>query len=442
MFAGVAVLVALTLISAALGVFSYVVGQKLEAASRNLERQAFETRRRIDQQNNRINDQEAAIRLLYARRGGGARRGAFTPPTPDEIGEARAAATEYLQMGRRMPPADERVMSFLRRQRGEEPIGALATGVGRLLDFDRGAETVAPGSTDLPPRLRTALAAFEAAKGEPDLEPAALAGVARLRFVLAAASNYEARACQGVLDSVAAAERRGPPGAQLLYWRAQCERKLGRAAEALAHYAGALQASGGGAAARPASADPDEAQLTLAMNSLHGLGTTLIASFDLPDSQVRSALTLAQAACAPGGAAARMRNPRMQLALACLNRAIELRKELHQTPNQVSGSAENLSFAFLRDGNLEAAFANAQAVERTGLFAWNELVRASTAEQLGRGDEFRTASAEARRNLSFFEVRQFNLCELRELLSEADYRRASEILAETHRGQQVQCVAR
>ena len=35
MFAGVAVLVVLTLISAALGVFSYVVGQKLEAASQN-----------------------------------------------------------------------------------------------------------------------------------------------------------------------------------------------------------------------------------------------------------------------------------------------------------------------------------------------------------------------------------------------------------------------
>jgi hypothetical protein len=318
----------------------------------------------------------------------------------------------------------------------------LATGVGRLLDFDRGAESVAAGSTELPPRLRTAVAAFEAARAQPDLELAALAGLARLRFILAVASNYEARACQGVLDSVAAAERLGPPGAQLLYWRGQCERKLGRAAEALTHYAAALQASGGAAAARPAATDPDEAQLALAMNSLHGLGTTLIASFDLPDAQVRSALALAEAACAHGGAAAPMRNPRMQLALACLNRAIELRKELHQTPNQVSGSAENLSFAFLRDGNLPAAFTNAQAVERTGLFAWNELVRALTAEQLGRGEEFRTASAEARRNLAFFEIREFNLCEVRELLSEADFRRASEILAETHRGQQVQCVAR
>jgi hypothetical protein len=266
-----------------------------------------------------------------------------------------------------------------------------------------------------------------------------------VRFIAANAANYDSRACQAVLDTVAEAERRNAAGLQPLYWRAQCERKLGRTAQALAHYAAALQASERAAAARPAAQEQDEAELTISMNALHGLGTTLIAGFALPDSDpaVRSALTIAEQACAPDGGDG-ARNPRVRLALACLHRAIERRKELRQTPNQTSGSAENLSFAYLRDGNLPAAFANAQAVERTGLFAWNELVRAFTAEELkaNGSEEFRAAFADARRNLAYFELREFNICELRELLSEAHYRKASEILTATHRGERVDCVGR
>ncbi len=94
-----------------------------------------------------------------------------------------------------------------------------------------------------------------------------------------------------------------------------------------------------------------------------------------------------------------------------------------------------MSFAYLRDQDFAGALANAVAVERTGLFAWNELVRALAAAHAGDG----AVEAAARRNVSFFTVGQFNVCELRVLLNQELFAEAQAIVAEEHPGETVAC---
>lgn len=65
---------------------------------------------------------------------------------------------------------------------------------------------------------------------------------------------------------------------------------------------------------------------------------------------------------------------------------------------------------YLRDGDFAGAYSNAGEVERTGLFPWNELVRALSAAHL-KTDDAVTTEREARRNVCFFDVRRFNPCE-------------------------------
>ncbi|MGQ0532162.1 MAG: hypothetical protein ACT4OF_05640 [Caulobacteraceae bacterium] len=175
----------------------------------------------------------------------------------------------------------------------------------------------------------------------------------------------------GWRDNITLSAAGSEPGPQPLWWQAQCERKLGQTREALRDYARTLQRVAGVAT----SLTQDYAEMTLAMNAFHGVGTTLIALHDTPDgdAHMSAALPIARSACPV--AADATGSPRMQLAESCLRIAMLLRERLGQTPNQVSGTGENLSFVFLRDENYDAAFAQARRVERTGLFPWNELVR-------------------------------------------------------------------
>lgn len=139
----------------------------------------------------------------------------------------------------------------------------------------------------------------------------------------------------------------------------------------------------------------------------------------------------------------------MKMARACLEKAILLRRRLGQTPNQQSGTAENISFTYLLEGDFSGALANAQKVERTGLFAWNELVRALAAEEVANtnsvdveptaADAVRATAAEARRNVSMFAPNQFNPCELRVLLTHEVYLKAEAILRQEHADFEADC---
>jgi tetratricopeptide (TPR) repeat protein len=237
-----------------------------------------------------------------------------------------------------------------------------------------------------------------------------------------------------VFRAVEASATGGEPGPQPLYWRAQCERKLGRTRDALRDYALALRQSG-----EIATASRDEAELTLAMNAFHGVGTQLIATFDTPEAELREALDLSASLCGRPEDGAKG-SPRMLMARACLKQAVQLRERLRQTSNQISGSTENIGFSYLRDGDFEGAFANASAVERTGLFAWNELVRALSARHLKTPDA-RAAELSGRRSVRYFEAARFNPCELQVLLSKDLFAEAKTIIEQEHRGEAFGCAA-
>ena len=125
----------------------------------------------------------------------------------------------------------------------------------------------------------------------------------------------------------------------------------------------------------------------------------------------------------------------MKLTRACLDKAIALRVALGQTENQQSGSAENKGFTYLRDGDFEGALNHAIKVEKTGLFAWNELVRALAAEQVGNED----ISREARRYVSMFDPEGFNACELKALMTPEVYESARAIISSEHDDMDVAC---
>jgi hypothetical protein len=426
LFAGLAVLIALVAMSAALGVYYYNVAQEVSQTSRALQREAFDARIRADQQNNRVRAQEIAIRRIYDE----VRVGAGAPaPRPTA---ALDAVRVYLQRGQHAL-ADERLIEAT-AQNGAVAGAAqqIVLGGAALLAWERSGEMIQAGAGPLPERLIAAETAFRQALADPALAPLAQNGVAWVRYLHASSvkSNYAQADCEAVFAAVAASAVGSTPGPQPLYWRAQCERKLGRTREALRDYALALADYSEGAALA-------QEEITLAMNAYHGTGTVLIALFDAPDdAEMRGALDLASRAC--GAGAEGEASPRMRLALACLDRAIALRERLRQTDNQISGSGENKGFAYLRDGDFTSAFHNAATVERTGLFAWNELVRALAAGRLDT-PEAAAARRDALRNISFFRVGQFNVCELRALLSREMFAEAQKIISGQHKGETVAC---
>jgi len=448
LFAGVVTLVVMALMSVLMGVYFFMVSQNLARTTDRLEQNAFDTRRNIASQNNRLAGQERAIRRAYTdiRRAAGA--GTEIEATPERIAETRAVVELYLLRGHTPNLTEQRAI----RQFGMRDIPqispalkALMSGAWRLFSFESSGESIAANAEELPADLIEALASFEAARANPELAPLAQIGIASVRYTDASSGrhNYSAEACQLVFDA-AEGVRNGVVAPRPLYWRAQCERKLGHTSEALATYARSLEASAP-AAREGAPRGPRgelEAENQLALDAFHGVGTTLIASANVPDNApgMAEALAIAQRWC-PERASEHGRSPRMALALSCLNEAIRLRRVQGQTENQQSGTAENITFAYLRDGDFDNAYQNTVTVERTGLFAWNEAMRAFTATRAEAGSraERRAAGAAARGNVSRFSLGQFNLCELQALMEAEHFEALRQIISETHDDAEVSC---
>lgn len=436
LFSGLATLLLLVGMSAALGFYYFDVSRDLNATARQLQAQAFETRRQLDQQNNRVAAQEARIRRVHEeiRRLGG------TAAKAGGDGASLAAALEavrrYINEGGVSLAQERLIETEAEHDAADAPAARalLRAGAG-LLQWARSGDAIAREAKELPPVLARVQEDFRLAAEDGALMPLAQAGSAWVRFIDASSprSNFARADCEAVFAAAAASAAGTPLGPQPLYWRAQCARKLGRTQEALHDYAQALQQSG--------APGEDFAARTLAMNAFHGLGTSMIAAFAQPSdgAEITFATQIAQQAC-PLTAGAKG-SARMQLAVACLDQAIDMRRRLRQTQNELSGSGENISFAYLRDKDFAAAFDNAQRIERTGLFPWNELVRALSSQHLTNVGANREAVTVARRNISFFSVGQFNLCELQVLLSPENYQEALALIRAEHKGEDVVCAA-
>lgn len=443
LISGVVLLVLLMALSIAFGVRVTQASAELSATQLEMQREAFDARRSMDSQRNIVSDQGRRLRRLAQ----DMRRPEFAQPVTVTPQSAIEAASAFLHQGR-LTIEDERQIEAASEGRiGSEAQRELIAGANTLMNWERLGDTVTPGSTDLPNRLRRALTSFEtAARLDPTLAPAGAAGRAWVHYIRASStvlSNYAAEDCSQLGEAVAASAQNGAIGAQPLWWRAQCERKSGRPDEALRDYAAALeqtyeiaivQQGGGGGNMRNR-----QSEMLVAMNAFHGVGTTLIALHTAPDSDatIVRATAIAERACTDNvsntGVAFEIfaRSPRLQLAERCLRAAMAVRRRLSQTDNQISGSGENLTFAYLADGNYTKAFEHAQQVEGTGLFAWNELMRALAAGHVDNPGEVRHIREEARRHVGFFNQSQFNLCELRVLLGEELYGEAEEIVRET-----------
>jgi tetratricopeptide (TPR) repeat protein len=433
LIAGITTLVLVVMMSAGLGVYYYVVAkdlsvksERLTADSDRLEKHAFTMRRDIDAQNNRVAAQEAAIRRaydemrqMYAGSASGQARDRVLP-----------AVMAYLERGRHSL-ADERLIEIQSVRPGDSAENALLKGAAGLLAWERSGAQIKKGDIGLPEQLTSAQDSFNAALADPALRSLAQTGLAWISFIDASSprSSYTLADCQAVDAMVGKIGRDDELGLQPLYWRAQCNRKLGRTREALSDYSLALNR------VDPAADDtPDPAEQTIQMNAFHGLGTVLITTADLPtDAGIDSARALAERVCGAGdtGDGSHL----MKLTRACLDKAIALRVALGQTENQQSGSAENKGFTYLRDGDFEGAFNHAKNIEKTGLFAWNELIRALSAEKVADDNVAR----EARRNVSLFPPEGFNACELKALMTPEVYETARAIISSEHDDIDVTC---
>ncbi len=438
LFAGFGILFLLVAMSAALGVYYYAVSQHLTATSAaltetsaRLEREAFDARIEADRQTNRVSNLERAVRRTYEE----FRLTALNETSRSKPVAMLEAVTAYLRRGPSL--TEERVIeaATLYNVATSPEVHALVEGAAGLLAWERGGNEINADAAGFPDILARAQTAFKKAQADPVLSPLAHAGNAWVLYLYASSSrsNYAPADCNAVFQAVEASAVASDAGPQPLYWTAQCKRKLGLTREALRDYVLALRQSA------EVSDAFDEATLNLAMNAFHGVGTLLIASFDAPEDSLRAELDLAGALCGKAEPS-ETGSPRMQLARACLNRAIKLRERLHQTPNQISGTLENVSFSYLRDSDFEGAFANASKVERTGLFPWNELVRGLSAAHTKSLDGVK-AEREARRNIGFFEVGRFNPCELQALLNANLLAEARSIVEQEHQGESLVCAS-
>jgi tetratricopeptide (TPR) repeat protein len=439
LIAGISTLVLVVAMSAALAAYYAVMANRLSATSaqlmadsKRLDRHAFNMRREIDQQKNRVSSQEAAIRRAHDELRGTYQGAASKRSKADLL----VAVTGYLQQGRHSL-SDERLIESAGRS-GDEALDTLAGGVASLLAWQRNGLPITKDTEGLPEQLEAARQAFTTVSVDPSYRVLAETGLAWILFIDASSerSAYAPQKCEAVIQRVAQISSEQALSLQPLYWRAQCNRKMGRTVEALRDYSMALNKID------PAGGDTsDSDELTLQMNAYHGLGTVLITTAGLQDDpNVIAARALARRMCTSGvdeGVADTMKMTR-----ACLDKAILLRRRLGQTPNQQSGTAENISFTYLLEGDFSGALANAQKVERTGLFAWNELIRALAAEEVANGttddveptdaEAVRATAAEARRNVSMFAPNQFNPCELQALLTPEVYVKAEAILRQEH----------
>lgn len=436
LFAGFGILFLLVAMSAALGVYYYAVSQQLTETSSaltqtssRLEREAFDARIEADRQTNRVSNLERAVRRTYDE----FRAASADAPNATEPTAALTAVSNYLRRGRSL--SEERIIEAATVRQSELSPAALSllAGSSALLAWERSGEQISAGAIGLPEMLARARADFDRALTDPALAPLAQTGIAWVQYLYASsnASNYAPADCAAVFQTIEASAAASDPGPLPLYWKAQCERKLGRTRDALRDYVLALRQSG------ELPSGSDEAAITLAMNAFHGVGTLLIATFDMPDADLRAELDLAASLCGRADEADKG-SARMLLARTCLAQAIRLRERLQQTPNQVSGTRENVSFSYLRDGDFAGAFANASKVERTGLFPWNEMVRALSAARV-KTDDATDAEREARRNVRFFEMGRFNPCELDVLLGTDLMTEARSLVEREHQGEALAC---
>ena len=437
LIAGITTLVLVVAMSGALGYYYSYKARELSETSRRLtedsarlDRHAFDMRRAIDAQTNRVSAQEAAIRRAYDEIRQSYVGGTIAPSQADVL----AAVSTFLQRGRHSI-SDERLIELQAASEAAEADAdaALVKGAASLLAWQRGGGTISRNAVDLPDALKAARDAFAIAATDPAYRALGETGLAWILFLDASSerSAYAADKCEAVNAAVSRIASDSELTLQPLYWRAQCSRKMGRTVAALRDYSLALQKI-----APVRGEKPDADEITLQMNAYHGLGTVLINTAGLPDDpEVNAARALAEQMCiadANGEGSALMK-----LTRACLAEAIALRRQIGQTPNLLSGSAENISFTYLRDGDFEATLENATIVEKTGLFAWNELIRALAAEKTGDT----RAAKEARRNVSMFEHNQFAPCELQALMTPEVYAEAVRILSEEHAGKEIGCRA-
>lgn len=427
LLAGITTLVLVVAMSAALAFYYFFIANQLTATadqlqsdSARLERHAFDMRRDIDQQKNRVAGQEAAIRRAYDE----IRQSYAGPSGAPSDADVLAAVTDYLKRGRHSLTSERLIESQAAIATPGDARSGLLQGTAQLLAWQRSGRQIAKGATDLPDLLQNASAAFSMAAQDPALRSLADTGLAWVSFIDAGSprSEWATAACDAVNAQVSKISSDADLGLQPLYWRAQCNRKMGRTTEALKDYSLALN-----------KIDPDSREafdadeMLLQMNAYHGLGTVLIATADLgADSQVVASRALAAQMCPPAGNG--QGTDLMKLTRACLGKAIDLRKAIGQTENQQSGTGENIAFTYLRDGDFKSALDSAASVERTGLFPWNELIRALAAREVS---EIETERA-ARRNVSMFSVNQFNLCELKVLMTPETYQKALDLLVSEH----------
>ncbi|MBI1361029.1 MAG: hypothetical protein GC155_12190 [Alphaproteobacteria bacterium] len=435
LFAGLGVLILLVAMSAFLGVYYYRVSTSLEATSNRLERGAFDARLAADRQTNQVSGLENAVRRTYQEfREANTEASAKAEFEPTVAVDAVSA---YLLRGAHSFETERMIETASLADAGATPeVHQLLVGAAALLAWERSDEEITADTKGLPDRLARARDAFGKAVADPQLAQLAHTGLAWVAFINASSnrSTYAAADCDEVFKAVEASAVSSEPGPQPLYWRAQCERKLGRSHDALRDYALALRQSG-----ETATTSDDDATVTLAMNAFHGVGTQLISTFGLSAEELAPELELADGLCGKP-AETDKGSPRMLLARACLRQAIRLRGRLRQTDNQISGTGENVSFSYLRDNDFEGAFANAAATEKTGLFAWNELARALSAAHVDT-PEARRAGQEARRNVGFFAPGRFNPCELKVLLNDDLFAEATAIVEHEHKGQSFVCTA-
>lgn len=442
---GLILLVLLLALSIAFALSVTQAANQLSATQAEMQREAFKARRDMDAQSNSVSDQGRRLRRLSQ----DMRRPEFQAEVAVTPESAFASVRAFLRQGRLTIEDERQIERAEETGIGSPALQALVSGAYRLMDWERLGDSVAADATELPRRLQRALTFFdEASQLDPALASTAAAGQAWVHYIRVSSplSNYAPADCDALSATVAASAENGELGPQPLWWQAQCERKRGRPGDALRDYAlaledsyeSALQRGGGGMRNR-------SAELTVAMNAFHGVGTTLIALHTTPatDENKARAIAIAERACTEETAGNNFElaatSPDLRLAEACLRAAMALRRRLGQTANQISGSGENLTFVYLAEENYPRAYEHAMEVERTGLFAWNELMRALAAERVEASDDVRRVRTQARRHVALFRVNQFNLCELRVLLGEALYAEAERIVREEHRGEEVGC---
>ncbi|MFN4024662.1 MAG: hypothetical protein ACK4MQ_07510 [Hyphomonas sp.] len=456
LFAGISALLLVMALSVTLAVVFYNSAKSLNEESERLSRNAFDSRRQLDQQVNRVAGLEAYTRSTYEEI-----RSLLGSDTQGiDCGAALPIAATYLQQGA-ISLADERVLEHCSsgQAANDLPPGRLAilNGAIGLRAWERSRDAVPKEGDGRPDELAKAHAQFLMARDDPSLTHLASNGLAWVEFIMAGSEryNFAEKQCFDVIvlgqqSTVSASST--DIALQPLYWIGQCSRKMARSLDALEAYGNALVRIKEVEAQDSGRQGNTDAELLIKMNAYHGLGTVLISTLnDADDARLTEARQLADRVCKPVAGAGR--TP-LELADACLDEAIEIRRsKLRQTRNQISGSRENLTFIHLRAGDTKQAYETAKDIETTGLFAWNELMRVLTAEKFleeikaSRSDESKdqrektntlikeleSTAGIARRNVSHFRIDQFNLCEIQVLLSEGDFEQARQIIFDEHK---------